>query len=209
MKYYIGLSLTSGSALDTGVAVMEENGNFILIDKLYKMNDIIFFFDNFSSLKNSEICVALPWDRTMLNGKWRVLSKPYQLVSTNPNMPNIDNWTQRYSARGSEYFKSLSEQGIPVSRFELYITRQSMHLNSCFKERSPADCKFLQQALTNEWGIDLPVNMMPMSELEAIIGAILAKENSKNSDNIKTLSEFKGLNVIDFIKNPNTIELCV
>ena len=74
MKYYIGLSLTSGSALDTGVAVMEENGNFILIDKLYKMNDIIFFFDNFSSLKNSEICVALPWDRTMLNGKWRVLS---------------------------------------------------------------------------------------------------------------------------------------
>lgn len=205
MKYYIGLSLTSGSALDTGVAVMEENGNFILIDKLYKMNDIIFFFDNFSSLKNSEICVALPWDRTMLNGKWRVLSKPYQLVSSNPNIPNIDNWTQRYATRGSEYFKSLSEQGIPVSRFELYITRQSMHLNSCFKERSPADCKFLQQALTNEWGIDLPVNMMPMSELEAIIGAILAKENSVNPANIKKLSEFKGLNVIDVIKNPNLV----
>ena len=205
MKYYIGLSLTSGSALDTGVAVMEENGNFILIDKLYKMNDIIFFFDNFSSLKNSEICVALPWDRTMLNGKWRVLSKPYQLVSSNPNIPNIDNWTQRYATRGSEYFKSLSERGIPVSRFELYITRQSMHLNSCFKERSPADCKFLQQALTNEWGIDLPVNMMPMSELEAIIGAILAKENSVNPANIKKLSEFKGLNVIDVIKNPNLV----
>jgi len=205
MKYYIGLSLTSGSALDTGVAVMEENGDFILVDKLYKMNDIIFFFDNFSSLKNSEICVALPWDRTMLNGKWRVLSKPYQLVATNPNIPNIDNWTQRYSNRGSEYFKSLSEQGIPVSRFELYITRQSMHLNSCFKERSPADCKFLQQALTNEWGIDLPVNMMPMSELEAIIGAILAKENSVNSENIKKLSEFRGLNVIDVIKNPNLV----
>ena len=209
MKYYIGLSLTSGSALDTGVAVMEENGNFILIDKLYKMNDIIFFFDNFSSLKNSEICVALPWDRTMLNGKWRVLSKPYQLVSSNPNIPNIDNWTQRYSTRGSEYFKNLTEQGIPVNRFELYITRQSMHLNSCFKERSPADCKFLQQALTNEWGIDLPVNMMPMSELEAIIGAILARENSKNNENIKKLSEFKGLDVIDFIKNPNLVELCI
>jgi hypothetical protein len=141
----------------------------------------------------------------MLNGKWRVLSKPYQLVSSNPNIPNIDNWTQRYATRGSEYFKSLSERGIPVSRFELYITRQSMHLNSCFKERSPADCKFLQQALTNEWGIDLPVNMMPMSELEAIIGAILAKENSVNPANIKKLSEFKGLNVIDVIKNPNLV----
>ena len=44
MKYYIGLSLSSGSALDSGVAVMEENGNIIMIDKLYKMNDIMFFF---------------------------------------------------------------------------------------------------------------------------------------------------------------------
>ena len=174
MKYYIGLSLSSGSALDSGVVVMEETGDIILIDKLYKMNDVIFFFENFSSLKNSEICAALPWDRTMLNGKWRILSKPYQKVATNPNMPNIDNWTQRYSNRGSEYLKSLNEQGIPVTRFELYLTRQSMHLNSCFKERSPADCKFLQQALINEWGINLPQNMMPMSELEAIVGALLA-----------------------------------
>jgi len=203
MKYYIGLSLTSGSSLDSGVAVMEESGNFILIDKLYKMNDIIFFFENFSSLKNSEICVSLPWDRTMLEGKWRILSKPYQLVSTNKIMPNQNNWTQRYANRGSEYFKGLSEQGLTVTRFELYLTRQSMHLNSCFKERSPADCKFLQQALTNEWGIDLPVNMMPMSELEAIVGAILAKENSENSENIKQIAEFKGLEVIDVIKNPN------
>lgn len=203
MKYYIGLSLSSGSALDSGVVVMEETGDIILIDKLYKMNDVIFFFENFSSLKNSEICAALPWDRTMLNGKWRILSKPYQKVATNPNMPNIDNWTQRYSNRGSEYLKSLNEQGIPVTRFELYLTRQSMHLNSCFKERSPADCKFLQQALINEWGINLPQNMMPMSELEAIVGALLARENSKHHENIKQISTYKDLKVIDVIKNPN------
>lgn len=207
MKYYIGLSLSAGSSMDSGLTVMEENGDIILIDKLYKMNDIIFFFDNFSSLKNSEICVSLPWDKTMLNGKWRVLSKPYQLVATNPHIPNQDNWTQRYATRGSEYFKSLSEQGIPVSRFELYLTRQSMHLNSCFLERSPADCKFLQQALINEWGIDLPSNMMPMSHLEAIIGAILARENAQNHNNIKQISAFKTLPVIDVIKNPNLISV--
>ena len=209
MKYYVGLSLSSGSSMDSGVVVMQENGDIILIDKLYKMNDVIYFFDNFSSLKNSEICVSLPWDRTMLEGKWRILSKPYQMVATNPHMPNQNNWTQRYAHRGCEYFNSLSEQGIPITRFELYLTRQSMHLNSCFKERSPADCKFLQQALTNEWGINLPVNMMPMSELEAIIGAILAKENSKNADNIKQITEFRGLKVIDVIKNPNLVESCV
>ena len=203
MNYYVGLSLSSGSTLDTGLAVLDEDNNLILIDKFYKMNDIIHFFENFSSLKQSKMCVSLPWDKTMLNGKWRVLSKPYQMVATNPMMPNQDNWTQRYSTRGAEYFKTLTEQGIEVNRFELYITRQSLHLNSCYRERTPADCKFLQQILRYEWGFDeLPVNMMPMSQLEAIIGAIRAKENSKNPSNIKVISNFRGLNVIDVIKTP-------
>ena len=140
MNYYIGLSLASGSTMDSGVAVLDEDNNIILVDKLYKMNDIIFFFENYSNLKYSKMCVSLPWDRSMLDGKWRILSKPYQMVATNPHMPNRENWTQRYATRGSDFFKELSEKGIEINRFELYLTRQSMHLNSCYKERSPADC---------------------------------------------------------------------
>ena len=208
MNYYIGLSLSSGSTVDSGLAIIDENNTLILVDKLYKMNDIIHFFDNYSSTGDSEICVSLAWDRTMLNGKWRILSKPYQMVSTNPLMPNQDNWTQRFTTRGSDYFKSLTERGANVNRFEIYLTRQSMHLNSCFKERSPADCKFLQQTLTNEWGIELPQNMMPMSQLEAITGALLAKENFENTKNIKTIAEFRSLPVIDVIQNPNLLKVC-
>ena len=205
MNYYVGLSLSASSGMDSGVAVLDEDNNLILVDKLYTMNDIMFFFDNYPSLKYSKICVSLVWDRTMLNGKWRVLSKPYQLVATNPLIKNIDGWTQRYSTRGCEYFKSLKEKGIDVNRFELYLTRQSLNLNSCFKERTPADCKFLQQILKSEWGMDLPTNMMPMSQLEAIVGAILAKENANNPDNIKQVSEFRGFKVIDFVKNPKNL----
>ena len=54
MNYYIGVSLASGSSMDSGVAVISEDNKIILLDKLYKMNDIIFFFENFSSLKNSK-----------------------------------------------------------------------------------------------------------------------------------------------------------
>lgn len=209
MKYFIGLSLSAGSSMDSGLAIFDDCGNLIMVDKLYKMNDIIHFFDNYSSTKDSEICVSMAWDKTMLNGKWRILSKPYQMVSTNKLIPNQDNWTQRYATRGSEYFKTLAEQGVNVNRFEIYLTRQSMHLNSCYLERSPADCKFLQQTLNNEWGIELPQNMMPMSQLEAIVGAILAKENYENKDkNIKVISTFRGLNVIDVIKNPNLLNVC-
>lgn len=204
MNYYVGLSLASGSSMDSGIAVIDEDNKIILIDKLYKMNDIIFFFENFSSLKNSKICVSVPSDRTMLEGKWRILSKPYQLVSTNKLIPNRDNWTQRHSNRGSEYFKELNERGITINRFDIYMTRQSLHLNSCYKDRSPADCKFLQQALKYEWGFDeLPVNMMPMSHLEAILGAILAKEYSNNPDKITSIYKFRDLDVIDIKENLN------
>ena len=202
MNYYIGLSLAAGSSMDSGVAVIDENNKIILLDKLYKMNDVIFFFENFSSLKNSKVCVSVPSDRTMLEGKWRVLSKPYQLVSTNKNMPNRDNWTQRQSTRGSEYLRELTERGIQVSRFDVYMTRQSLHLNSCYKDRSPADCKFLQEALKYEWGFEeLPVNMTPVSHLEAIIGAIMAKEYANNPERINVIYNFKGLDVIDIKEN--------
>ena len=201
MNYYIGLSLASGSNMDSGVAVIDENKQLILLDKLYKVNDIIHFFENFPSLKNSKICVSVPTDKTMLEGKWRVIAKPYLPVATNKNIINRDNWTQRHSSRGSEYFNELVQRGITVTRFDIYKTRQSFHLNSCYKDRSPADCKFLQQALKFEWGFDdLPSNMVPMSHLEAILGAILAKEYDKNPDKIQKIYEFKGLNVID-IKN--------
>ena len=204
MNYYIGLSLASGSTMDSGVAVIDEDNKIILIDKLYKMNDVMFFFENFSSLKDSKICVSIPSDRTMLEGKWRVLAKPYQFVSTNKLIPNRDNWTQRHSNRGSEYFKELVARGITVNRFDIYMTRQSMHLNSCYKDRSPADCKFLQQALKYEWGFeDLPVNMMPMSHLEAILGAVLAKEYAKNPDKIDVIYNFRGMDVIDLKGNLN------
>lgn len=204
MNYYVGVSLASGSTMDSGVAVIDEDNKIILLDKLYKMNDIIFFFENFSSLKNSKICVSVPFDRTMLEGKWRILSKPYQLVSSNKNIPNRDNWTQRHSNRGSEYFRELTERGIEVNRFDVYMTRQSLHLNSCYKDRSPADCKFLQQALRNEWGFeDLPANMMPMSHLEAILGALLMKEKNQNPDKIRAIYNFRGLNVIDIKDNLN------
>ena len=137
----------------------------------------------------------------MLEGKWRILSKPYQMVRTNENLLNRDNWTQRYSTRGCEYFRNLSQSGIDICRFELYLTRQKLNLSSYFKERTPADCKFLQNALKTEYQFeDIPPNMMPMAQLEAIVGALIMRERSKNPENIEKIFEFGNLDVIN-IKN--------
>ena len=198
MEYYMGISMAMASTTDTGVAVIDSFGKIILIDKLFTMKDIQFFMDNYSSLKQSHIAVSLPWDNSMLEGKWRVLSKPYQMVRSNENLLNRDNWTQRYSTRGCEYYKSLLDKGIDICRFELYLTRQKLSLSSYYKERTPADCKFLQNALKTEYQFeDIPPNMMPMAQLEAIVGALIMRERANNPKNIKKIFEFHGIDVIN------------
>lgn len=199
ITHSVGLSLGPTSAVESGVAVREiSSGKLIYLDKLFSMNDISLFFENYPSLKNSVICVSLPWDNTMLEGKWRVLSKQYQMIHTLGNFPNTDNWMQRFSTRGSDLLLSLKEKGVNISRFEVYLTRQKLNLYSNFKERSSADCKFLQSTLRNEFGFeDLPLNMMPVAQLEAIIGTILAEESLKNKT--KQIFEFKNLDVINLI----------
>lgn len=198
--YFIGLMLASSANSESGVAIIDKNNEIITLDKLFSMQDIQLYLENFPSLKDSRICVSLPSDNSMLNGKWRIFSKLYQFVNSNTKIPNSNNWTQRYSNRGSDFFGTLYKKGINLARFELYLTRQSLNLNSCFKERSPADCKALQSALKLKCGFStLPTNMMPMAQLEALTGAVLAKklEDEKGNCNIETpIFEFNGIPVI-------------
>ncbi len=199
ITHAVGLSLGPTSSVESGVAVREvQTGKLIHLDKLYSMNDVTLFFENYPSVKNSVITVSLPWDNTMLEGKWRVLSKPYQMIHTLGHFPNHDNWMQRFSTRGSDLLMSLKEQGGDVSRFEVYLTRQKLNLYSNYKERSSADCKFLQSALKFEYGFDeLPANMLPVAQLEAIVGTVLACEKLNNKTG--KIFDFKGLDVINIL----------
>ena len=197
ITHLVGLSLGPTSSVESGVAVRElASGKLIYLDKLFSMSDISLFFENYPSLKNSIICVSLPWDNTMLEGKWRVLSKPYQMIHTLGNFPNTDNWMQRFSTRGCDLLNNLQEKGGNIARFEVYLARQRLKLYSNYKERSSADCKFLQSVLRNEYGFeDLPTNMMPVAQLEAIVGTILAEESLKN--NTTSIFNFRGIEVIN------------
>ena len=198
ITHAVGLSLGPSSSVESGVAVMEiATRKLIYIDKLFSINDVQLFFNNYVSKNNSVFCISLPWYNTMLEGKWRVLSKQYQLIHNDEGMfLNRDNWMQRFSTRGCELFSGLKEQGADISRFEVYLARQKLNLYSNYKERSSADCKFLQSALRYEHGFDeLPSNMMPMGELEAIVGVLLAEHKIK--DETENIFEFKGINVIN------------
>ena len=191
ITHAVGLSIGPTSSIESGVAVKEiASGKLIYVDKLFSMQDIELFFKNYPSIKNSIICVSLPWDNTMLEGKWRVLSKSYQLIQTLGNFPNSDNWTQRFSSRGCDLISNLTKEGAKIYRYEIYLTRQKLNLYSNYKERSSSDCKFLQSILKNEYNFEeLPSNMMPVAQLEAIVGTILAEDVVKN--NVKEIFQYK------------------
>lgn len=199
ITHIVGISLGATSSIESGVAVKEIASNkLIYVDKLFSMNDITLFFENYPTLKNSIICVSLPWDNTMLEGKWRVHSKSYQLINTLGNFPNTDNWTQRFSTRGCDLLNNLKLNNYDINRFEIYLTRQKLNLYSNYKERSSADCKFLQNLLKTEYGFnDLPNNMMPAGQLEAIVGIILGEKKILNQTT--KIFEFKNINVINTI----------
>ena len=196
MQYYIGMSLSPASTIETGVVVLDDFNKLILVDKLFSMNDVQFFFENFSSLKQSKVCISLPWDNTLMTGKWRILSKPYQLVTTHKGFLNTEDWLDRYSYRGCDYISKMISSGIDVKRFDLYLSRMKLNLYSNFKQRSPADCKFLQNILKTEYNFeDIPTNMMPAGALEAIVGALVAREYAKG--NYEVISEFADTDVIN------------
>ena len=196
-NYFIGLTLTPTSTLDSGVVVVDRNNEIIFMDKIYTMNDVRFFFENFSSLKDSQVCISIPQDNTLINGKWRLMSKFYHTVNLNNHILNRDNWTQRYSTRGCELINEMISKGISISRYNIYLTRQAMGLISHLKDRSPADCKFLQSTLKMTYGFNnLPNNMIPMAQLEAIVGALLAR---RIDDGLAEKPIFKYQNV-DVIK---------
>lgn len=199
ITHTVGLSLGPTSSVESGIAVRETTtGKLIHLDKLFSMSDVNLFFENYPSIKNSIICVSLPWDNTMLEGKWRVLSKPYQMIHTLGNFPNSDNWMQRFSPRGCDLLNLLKDKGAEIYRYEVYLARQKLNLYSNFKERSSADCKFLQSALRSLYNFEeLPTNMMPVAQLEAIVGTVLAQEKLNN--NTKKIFDFKNFDVINKI----------
>ena len=197
-NYYIGMSLSPSSTIETGVVVLDNMNNLILVDKLFSMSDVQFFFENFSSLKQSKVCVSLPWDNTLMTGKWRILSKPYQMVTTHKGFLNLEDWLDRYSYRGCDCINRLIAGGADIKRFDLYLSRLKLNLYSNFKQRSPADCKFLQSILKTEYGFsDIPTNMMPAGALEAMVGALIARAYDKGETEV--ISNFAGVDVINVL----------
>ena len=195
-KYFLGLSLAPNSNYDSGVAVLDENLNVIHLDKLYSDEDIRHFFKNYNSINETIFAVSLAQDNTLLTGKWRMMAKGYKQIEDKFDI-NSNNWTNRLTKRISNFLKDLSYEGYPVFRYYNFQLRQAFGLCPNYPERTSIDCKSLQTALKYKFNVtSLPENMLPASNLEAILGAIFAK-NIADGKKYKTIGKFDDLDILN------------
>ncbi len=172
--YFVGVSLGNCSTSETGVAILDKNLNIITLDKLFSMEDVRFFFNHFVGKQNALFNIAMPENPLMLNAKWKLISRQYQLIQSNEMINQDSDWIKRYSHRGCDFFSELKKSGVDLFRFDIHELKASLGLSGVYKDRSPVDCKALQSALKYRFGVkDLPSNMLPVSQLEAILGAYL------------------------------------
>ena len=197
--FFAGISLGSNSTSETGVAIIDKNMNIITLDKLFSMEDVRFFLKRFVGKQNAIINIALPENPLMLNAKWKLIAREYQLVQSSSLINQNSDWIKRYSHRGCDVFSELKNNGIDVFRYDIHELKSSLGLSGVYKDRSPVDCKALQSALKHKFGFkELPSNMLPVSQLEAILGAYLGLIMINSIDNLKSKirSEYKGIEVI-------------
>lgn len=186
---------------ESAVAVLDKDAKIIKLDKLFTTQDLEFFIENLPGKKNSIIMVSIPENETMISSKWKYNSRNYQPVNLNSKIKNTDDWANRFSNRGSDYLLELKSKDIDVFRYDVNNVKKAVGYCTPFKERTPIDCKALQNTLKIKLNMrELPANMLPVAQLEAILGAYLARCLVIDDEEYqyKKLFDFNNIEVIGF-----------
>lgn len=181
---FIGITIGENASCDSGICILNKKDEVIRIDKAYSIDELKDCISKIAGKKNSVICVDMPEYYELLEGKWRIVNKSIKPLKIDFNYEGKDNWTSRYSDRGSDFYRKLAAEGYNVYRYCSNFTKTILELHPYMKERTPAGCKFLQMGIREKLGIkNIPPNMLPVSVLDAILGAYIAKIIAKGELN--------------------------
>ena len=173
---FIGITIGENSNEDSGICVVNNKNELIRMDKAYSMDELTNCVKNLAGKYNSVICIDMPDYYEMLNGKWKLEAKLYHPLKVGGEFAAREGWDKRFSDRGKDFCKKLSAEGYEIYRYSSNYMATALNIKPYMKNNTPAGCKFLNMAIKEKLKIqNLPNNMLPLSVLEAILGAYLAK----------------------------------
>lgn len=187
---------------ETGIVMLNNELELLRIDKAFELEDIKLNITNFGHAEKTIVCVDLPRNITLLNGKWRIESKFNKTFNVNCKYAPKQDWTNRFCDRGSDLCGKLKKEGFDVFRYNSFFTKNALNIIPPFKSRSPAACKYLQMLIKDKLHIlGVPSNMIPLSGLDAIIGAYTAYHMmlGKKGETYNFISEFNSLDVVSAV----------
>lgn len=191
---FIGISLSNGGNAETGIAIIDKQKNILRIDKVINIKHLKFALENISGIKNAIICVDLPSYSEFIDRKWRLNAKNTEPLKMNNQTFKVNDWTERFSDRGSDMCKKLTDEGLTIFRYLCPYTKNILHLDNLYKSRSPQDCRALQLALEESLGIQgITNNLIALSGINALIGAYTAWSITQGDEKYKEIGEFNNL----------------
>ena len=195
----IGLSLAPNSNHNSAICVLDNNKKIVHLDKLFFTDDIKLFFENSPYVKNSVVVVSLPFDESLLDGKWRIHSKNYKMISELFDI-NRNNWTNRINDRLKDLLLNLNKEKCKVFRCNINLLRQAYGLNPNYLEKTSLDCKSFQSGLKIKYGFNIMSdNLLPAANLEAILCAMFAYDIKENKIQTKEIANYFGIKVLNKI----------
>lgn len=195
----IGLSLAPNSNHNSAICVLDNNKKIVHLDKLFFTDDIKLFFENSPYVKNSVVVVSLPFDESLLDGKWRIHSKNYKMISELFDI-NRNNWTNRINDRLKDLLLNLNKEKCKVFRCNINLLRQAYGLNPNYLEKTSLDCKSFQSGLKIKYGLNIMSdNLLPAANLEAILCAMFAYDIKENKIQTKEIANYLGIKVLNKI----------
>ena len=195
----IGLSLAPNSNHNSAICVLDNNKKIVHLDKLFFTDDIKLFFENSPYVKNSVVVVSLPFDESLLDGKWRIHSKNYKMISELFEV-NKNNWTNRINDRLKDLLLNLNKEKCQVFRCNINLLRQAYGLNPNYLEKTSLDCKSFQSGLKIKYGFNIMSdNLLPAANLEAILCAMFAYDIKENKIQTKEIANYFGIKVLNKI----------
>ncbi len=201
---YIGITIGENSSCDSGICILNNKNEIVRIDKAYSIDELSDCVKRIAGKNNSVICVDMPEFYEMLEGKWRIVNKGTRPLNLDFQYKGKENWNSRYSDRGSDFYRKLLSEYTHVYRYCSNFAKTVLDLHPYMKERTPAGCKFLQSIIKEKLNIkNFPPNMLPVSALDAIIGAYIGKVISFGEENIDYEFNFtyKDILLVNLIKN--------
>lgn len=199
---YIGITIGENASCDSGICIINPKNEIVRVDKAYSIEELSECVKRIAGKKNSVICVDMPEYYEMLEGKWRIVNKSTRPFHLETDFNGKDNWTSRYSDRGSDFYRKLAKENYHVYRYCSNFTKTILELHPYMKERTPAGCKFLQLMIKEKLGIkNFPPNMVPVSVLDAILGAYIAKTiaNGEQGKDYDFNYQYKDIDIVSLI----------